>query len=331
MAPQFPDFRRVRRRIRRTLGYGAKQPQFINLPLSELVVDYFNKRSPFDYMEPETSASISGCGFADPCTLVVAMVYLDRLRIKNKKWFESSDPTDLYLPALVLASKFLHDSDTYDRASNADWAEAANISNQHLNRLEWEFVQKMNWNVMVGQEEFNRWLSFFEYWVASDFVMKNDFCTYNEMVQLSASIPLLSAVQCLASFLGLLVTVYTFSVVSLFVVPCTLANLRLGIEENSVKTLETTSVLPSLTLKSQPRFSPFLEGEPASCSNLNFLQENGNNSGNKLEHNRVLNLSECYESADESFWGSCIFQETKFKHCAQLDCHISDFSVHSFV
>lgn len=126
-------------------------------------MDFFNKRCPFDYMRPETSASISGRGYADPCTLVVAMVYLDRLRVNNKVgfliavcslfifnhrnflqvWFESSDPTDLYLPALVVASKFLHDSDTFDRASNADWAEAANISNQHLNQLEWEFVQKM--------------------------------------------------------------------------------------------------------------------------------------------------------------------------------------------
>ncbi|PIO66595.1 Cyclin, partial [Teladorsagia circumcincta] len=127
-----------------------------HIAFAELVVDYFNKRSPFDYISPETSASISDRGYADPCTLVVAMVYLDRLRVNDKKWFESSDPTDLYLPALVLASKFLHDSDTYDRASNAEWSEAASISTQHLNQLEWEFVQRLNWNVMVEEAEFNR-------------------------------------------------------------------------------------------------------------------------------------------------------------------------------
>ncbi|PIO58506.1 hypothetical protein TELCIR_20058, partial [Teladorsagia circumcincta] len=53
-------------------------------PPKELVVDYFNKRSPFDYISPETSASISDRGYADPCTLVVAMVYLDRLRVNDK-------------------------------------------------------------------------------------------------------------------------------------------------------------------------------------------------------------------------------------------------------
>ncbi|KAK6018356.1 Cyclin, partial [Ostertagia ostertagi] len=233
MAPQFPDFRRVRRRIRRTLCYGSKQPQNVNLPLSELVVDYFNKRSPFDYISPETSASISDRGYADPCTLVVAMVYLDRLRVNDKKWFESSDPTDLYLPALVLASKFLHDSDTYDRASNAEWSEAANISTQHLNQLEWEFVQRLNWNVMVEEAEFDRWLGFFEYWVANDFLAKNGFCTYNEIAQLSSGLPLMAMIQSLVSFFSLMTLVYTFSVVSLFAVPCSLLRTDFGIVENS--------------------------------------------------------------------------------------------------
>ncbi|PIO60758.1 Cyclin [Teladorsagia circumcincta] len=233
MAPQFPDFRRVRRRIRRTLCYGSKQPQNVNLPLSELVVDYFNKRSPFDYISPETSASISDRGYADPCTLVVAMVYLDRLRVNDKKWFESSDPTDLYLPALVLASKFLHDSDTYDRASNAEWSEAASISTQHLNQLEWEFVQRLNWNVMVEEAEFNRWLGFFEYWVANDFLAKNGFCTYNEIAQLSSGLPLMAMIQSLVSFFSLMTLVYTFSVVSLFAVPCSLLRADHGIVENS--------------------------------------------------------------------------------------------------
>ncbi|XGW04012.1 hypothetical protein V3C99_015280 [Haemonchus contortus] len=245
MAPQFPDFRRVRRRIRRTLCYGSKQPQNLNLPLSELVVDYFNKRSPFDYMSPETSASISGRGYADPCTLVVAIVYLDRLRVNNKVWFESSDPTDLYLPALVLASKFLHDSDTYDRASNAEWSEAANISTQHLNQLEWEFLQKLNWNVMVDQDEFNRWLDFFEYWVANDFLTKNGFCTYNEVAQLSSTLPLLPMLQSLISCFSLITLVYTFSVVSLFAVPCSLSRLDFGIIENSTRDVASTSLLHS--------------------------------------------------------------------------------------
>ncbi|KJH43253.1 Cyclin [Dictyocaulus viviparus] len=232
MAPQFSDFRKVRKRIRRTLGYGMRQPYSINLPLSELVVDFFNKRSPFDYLKSETSACISGCGYADPCTLVVAMVYLDRLRLKDKNWFESSDPSDLYLPALVIASKFLHDSDTYDRASNSEWAEAANISNKHLSQLEWDFVRKINWNLMVDDVEFNNWLSFFEFWVANDFVIKNNFCTYNELIQLCATLPLASTLQRLVSFFVLIVVAYSVLVVFFFVIPCSVASLGIRHAEN---------------------------------------------------------------------------------------------------
>ena len=62
--------------------------QKIQCFFSEMIVDYFNRTSPFDYLQPETSAKISTRGYVDPCTLVVALVYLDRLRDKNKVDFK---------------------------------------------------------------------------------------------------------------------------------------------------------------------------------------------------------------------------------------------------
>ncbi|WKY08923.1 hypothetical protein Q1695_001808 [Nippostrongylus brasiliensis] len=323
MAPQFPDFRRVRRRIRRTLCYGAKQPQKINLPLSELVVDYFNKRSPFDYMKPETSASISSRGYADPCTLVVAMVYLDRLRVNDRNWFESSDPTDLYLPALVLASKFLHDSDTYDRASNAEWADAANISTQHLNQLEWEFAQKLNWNVMVDQTEFDRWLGFFEYWVANHFITKNDFCTYNEVLQLSKSLPIMNLLQAFVSYIGLMTIVYTFSVVSLFTVPCALTRSYAG----TANITEPLSVLPHLT--SDVPEIVFHADPQASPSNFfnSYVEEASYQATPSCETN--LNSS-CIETDLDFFSETCLLESLqKVNYASYFDHHFTDFSVYS--
>lgn len=107
------------------------------------MVDYFDKKSTFDYLEPETSTMISRCGYADPCTLVVALVYLDRLRVENKEFFESTDPASLYVPALVLASKYLHDADTYDRVSNSEWAESLNMNPEDLNTKEWNLVKML--------------------------------------------------------------------------------------------------------------------------------------------------------------------------------------------
>lgn len=107
------------------------------------MVDYFDKTSTFDYMEPNTSAMISKCGYADPCTLVVALVYLDRLRVQKKAFFESTDPVSLYVPALVLASKYMHDADTYDRVSNSEWAESLKMTPEDLNAKEWNLVKNL--------------------------------------------------------------------------------------------------------------------------------------------------------------------------------------------
>lgn len=44
----------------------------------------------------------------DACTFLVAMVYVDRVRNVDKLYFETSDPEEMYLSALVVASKYLH-------------------------------------------------------------------------------------------------------------------------------------------------------------------------------------------------------------------------------
>ncbi|CCD64422.1 Protein CNPPD1 [Caenorhabditis elegans] len=202
MAPLFPDFRKMRKRMKRSLNYGTKQPASLNYPLSQLVVDYFDKTSTFDYMEPNTSAMISKCGYADPCTLVVALVYLDRLRVQKKAFFESTDPVSLYVPALVLASKYMHDADTYDRVSNSEWAESLKMTPEDLNAKEWNLVKNLDWNVAVKNDEFENYLDNMEKWVAGSFVEKNGFMTYNELLQLSSMVPIMDIVKQLIEFIS---------------------------------------------------------------------------------------------------------------------------------
>uniref|UniRef100_A0A8R1HWF1 Protein CNPPD1 n=1 Tax=Caenorhabditis japonica TaxID=281687 RepID=A0A8R1HWF1_CAEJA len=194
--------------MKRSLNYGSKQPASVNFPLSQMVVDYFDKKCTFDYLEPETSALISKCGYADPCTLVVALVYLDRLRVQNKEFFETTDPASLYIPALVLASKYMHDADTYDRVSNSEWAESLNMNADELNAKEWELVKKLDWNVSVKNEEFENYLESMEKWVAGSFMQKNDFATYNELLQLSSMIPIIDIVKQLVEFLSTTSLIY---------------------------------------------------------------------------------------------------------------------------
>ena len=97
---------------------------------------------------------------------------------------------------------------------------------------------------MVDQAEFERWLSIFEHWVANDFVLKNGFCTYNEIVQLSSSVQMMPLLQAFVSFVGLMTLVYTVSVVSLFAAPCALLSAEVSRLETKSTFLPSTTVLP---------------------------------------------------------------------------------------
>ncbi|GMR56817.1 hypothetical protein PMAYCL1PPCAC_27012, partial [Pristionchus mayeri] len=220
-APQLPNYKRIKQRIRRSLNFGGKAPRSLHLPLTEMMVEYFNQASPFDYLKPETSASISSCGFADTCTLVVAMCYLERLRQREKEAFEAANPTEMYLPALVLASKYLHDSDQEERVADSDWADMAGVSKKELAEKEWAFVKAIDWDVRVDEAEFERRLAIIESWVASDFLSKFSFLTYNEATTLATanSEKLRSSLRFLLSALSLSLMIYSAAIASLLTMP----------------------------------------------------------------------------------------------------------------
>ncbi|KAF8387077.1 hypothetical protein PRIPAC_76219 [Pristionchus pacificus] len=277
MTPQLPNYKRVKQRIRRSLNFGGRAPRSLHLPLTEMMVEYFNQASPYDYLKPETSASISSCGFADTCTLVVAMCYLERLRQREKDAFEAANPTEMYLPALVLASKYLHDSDQEERVADADWADMAGMSKKELADLEWAFVKSIDWDVRVDEEEFNRRLAIIESWVASDFLAKYSFLTYNELTTLSTANgeKLRASLRLLLSALGLSLMIYSVAVASLLTLPLALPSTSSNDGGHFNSTLpdrhaaliargswiddQEATVLPCLPLRPTVFLPPFLE------------------------------------------------------------------------
>ncbi|VDO31197.1 unnamed protein product [Onchocerca flexuosa] len=106
MSPMSHSFKRLQQRLRRSLCYGSRRMKSLPFPLSELAMDYFDKHCPYDYISMDSF--ICSHGYVDACTFLVAMVYLDRMRTTDKTCFESSDPGQLYLSALIIASKYLH-------------------------------------------------------------------------------------------------------------------------------------------------------------------------------------------------------------------------------
>jgi hypothetical protein len=53
-----------------------------------------------------------------------------------------------------VSSKFLIDEGEEEEILNGEWAKAAGLSISKTNRLEWEFLDAMDWNIYIGREEF---------------------------------------------------------------------------------------------------------------------------------------------------------------------------------
>uniref|UniRef100_A0AC35U993 DUF2695 domain-containing protein n=1 Tax=Rhabditophanes sp. KR3021 TaxID=114890 RepID=A0AC35U993_9BILA len=80
MAPRTEQYKEFNKRIRRTLHYGDQRIFTLTLPLSEMIVEYFSlypTKGPFS-MEFAVNLSKESC--LERCTMLVAMIYIDRIR-----------------------------------------------------------------------------------------------------------------------------------------------------------------------------------------------------------------------------------------------------------
>lgn len=168
--------------MRRTLNYGANsRMDHLSLPLTESAADYFDKHAPFDYLDMDYATNLSREGCVDPCTLIVALVYLDRIRGNDRQHFETTDPADLYLAALIVASKFLHDDGSADFVYNDEWAASASTTLKHVNEQEISMLNGLNWNLLVSAEEFELALRSVETHLARKSLMTRGFATYSDL------------------------------------------------------------------------------------------------------------------------------------------------------
>uniref|UniRef100_A0A8R1TX39 Protein CNPPD1 n=1 Tax=Onchocerca volvulus TaxID=6282 RepID=A0A8R1TX39_ONCVO len=262
MSPMSLSFKRLQQRLRRSLCYGSRRMKSLPFPLCELAMNYFDKHCPYDYISMDSATSLSCHGYVDACTFLVAMVYLDRIRTTDKTCFESSDPGQLYLSALIIASKYLHDVGQQEFIYNDKWAALASTSLKQVNKMELSVLDAMHWNTNVSYMEFIRILEKVEVWVARDSMKKRGFCTYNETAVLLPRISLISdCVKPLIISLAVLTFVYYTAVVSLLVSPQIVISASMQLSSSLIKNdgyvLSFASTADNMT-EQRKTFFPFI-------------------------------------------------------------------------
>ena len=118
---------------------------------------------------------------AGPNSLVLALLYLDRLRRRNPDYLTTVSSADLFLVSLMVASKFLHDDGEEDEVFNDEWASSGGMDTKDLNRLEVAFLAAMDWRIFVDETEFSTTVRRLETDVARAEVAARGGATYSDL------------------------------------------------------------------------------------------------------------------------------------------------------
>jgi hypothetical protein len=92
------------------------------------------------------------CGHASPCTLMIGLMYLQRLKNQGPEstYLTKYNYQRLLLTAVMVASKMFDD----DHVSNREWAMIGDLSVKELNKLELDLLYALRFECNVTREEY---------------------------------------------------------------------------------------------------------------------------------------------------------------------------------
>lgn len=168
----------------------------LSLPVTELCVTNFNDlglgelETKLNRLDVGRAAELTKETCASPTSLVLALLYLDRLRTSNPKYLTTVSSTDLFLVSLMVASKYLNDDGEEDEVFNDEWATSGGLEKKELNRLELDFLSAIDWKIYVSPEDYEETAEHLEFMVAAKKVQDRGWTTYSELEALSRSLEL---------------------------------------------------------------------------------------------------------------------------------------------
>merc|ERR1712198_113548 len=247
----FPEHDAMTDRFCKTLYYG-KQPASDrpSLAFTNIAVDEFTNvgldalGEKLGRLDMTRAADITRSACAGPNFLVLALLYLDKLRKRNPDYLTTVSSADLFLVSLMVASKFLHDDGEEDEVFNDEWASSGGIDTKELNRLEVKFLAAMDWRIFVDDAEFQTTLSRLEADIALREVTARDGdATYSDLTVLGsgeqAAHMLSLLAQAAIKVTAVCLTTYAAGILTLLGTAAALSRTPLGAAQvsSSVRTL----------------------------------------------------------------------------------------------
>lgn len=212
-----PDHDKYLSRIKKSLYYtNLPKNQRLSLPVTEFAAEVFSEhKSSFEKLKVTNAAKISKSACVSPCSLILALVYLERLRKNNLDYVSSINSSDLFLVSLMVSSKYLYDDGETDEVFMEEWADAGEMTVSQLVLLERQFLQAINWEIYIDQSVFWKKLNYLEQHLAKKNGSSRGYFTYTELLNASNDTQIYSLIYCVASITAILAATYVIGLVTL--------------------------------------------------------------------------------------------------------------------
>ncbi|KAF5278451.1 hypothetical protein FQA39_LY05940 [Lamprigera yunnana] len=205
-------------RITKTLYYGKiPSTERLSLPVTELASELFSEPQrgcSLDRLHCNDAAKISRNACVSPCSLVLAVLYLERLKLSNSEYLQRIGPSELFLVSLMVASKFLHDDGEEDEVFIDEWASSGGLTAKELSQLEKEFLAAINWRVHINENTFWKKLGEIEKAIARREGIARGWYTYTELQKLMA-VDVTHLLQSISATISVLAVTYALGIITI--------------------------------------------------------------------------------------------------------------------
>ncbi|XP_039746743.1 protein CNPPD1 [Pararge aegeria] len=243
------DHKEFLKRITKTLYYG-ELPSLpcLSLPVTEISCEAWSaaqRGRSLRRLHADAAARIARSACVSPCALVLAILYLERLKRSNAEYLCSAAPADLFLISLMVSNKFLQDDGEDDEVICSEWAASGGLDLNQLKKLEVEFLSAIDWNVYVSDKSFESGLLWLERQVALKQAQSRGFFTYSDLAATCDAT--LAAAIARDAILGLSTILALLTSAVVLLLAHGVAKTTLSTNISPASPLRTTQIIPNLS------------------------------------------------------------------------------------
>ncbi|KAG5851764.1 hypothetical protein ANANG_G00055210 [Anguilla anguilla] len=181
-----PGHQKLSERVRKRLYYGLDKDctlDALSCPVTDIAVELLQKSapSPIRKLQKKYAAHVAREACISPCAMMLALVYIERLRHRNPEYLQQISSSDLFLISMMVASKYLYDEGEEEEVFNDEWGAAGKLDVQTVNTLEMNFLKAIDWSLFTEPSEFFDILSQLETSIAEKEGLKRGWFTYTDL------------------------------------------------------------------------------------------------------------------------------------------------------